>query len=515
MTYYHPEFLAKHTPEQIEAARALEFKGKQAQARLQARAAASERREREAQLRRKMCEVRVSRELMDGLDDLVAEAYPDVRSTRGLRARLVREVLRDALGMPLKHPDAHRRLVELRERRASDPGRKEVDCREHETGCAQWNRPRSEELRFRLSEGLEDMLKVAAAATEPESPTKKTCSRSRLVREILRNECEFPPKDGGETLRRLAEWRAKSHYRSPTAVSREDIERELALEARRCLREHDRELWKELTSPELTGEGCADHLVGRYTEVMAAQAMSLYDKAFERYRRHLPDAMAQQAAKDTVIEEDVLLPPLWTAVSPGDSVVGEPRDPNLFEELEAGTFQRLASNCDLYLALRLTPAFETGPGDEAVPLLDLFLLDIARRAEQVYWNTIERRKKPRGRVWPGGPTPEERALRAAKNSLGFRERWELGVELLRAVSPAEADPQPVVVESTLEDGERQVIVRGGSGAPAFFERPDEEDGARGPELPGNNRAKESAECTTQDPGARARAAAAFRVGLYD
>ena len=509
MAYYDPELLAKYTPEQIDAARAREAKGKRVQVQRQKRAAESERQEREALKRTETYDVRVSRELKDRLDDLVAGAYPDIRSTRGLLAGLLREILRDALGMDPKDLDVHRRLMELRERRANGAGgRQRGDCEqenEQENEHSHSNSPRlSKRLRFRCSEDFRNTLKSAAAATEPESSTKKKCSSARVVREVLFNECGLPSEDGGQTLKRLSEWLPQRHYREPTAVSREDMERELALEAARCLKKHNRELWVELASPELTDDSDFYRLLSYYTRLTAAHAMPLYDLMVDRYRRHLPEAKAQQAAKQAVIEANVLLPPLWKAVSPDDSVVGEPRDPDLFREFAKRAAKNLIFRPELYLALRLTPVLEAGPGDEAVPLLAVYQLDMARGAEEVYWETIERLKHRQGRILPGGPSPDERAKRAATRRLRFPDRWEPAADLLRPVSPTEADPPPVVVE-LIWDREYQVVVRDGSGVPAFFKPSGSDD---------SEQAEEGAECgipTAQVE--RERTLAGFRGGI--
>ena len=505
VAYYDPDLLARYTPEQIDAARAREAKGKRVQVQLQKRAAESERQEREALKRTETYDVRVSRELKDRLDDLVAEAYPDLRSTRGLLAGLLREILRDALGMDPKDVGVHRRLLELRGRRANGADEKQRGESEQENEHSPSNSPRlSKRLRFRCSADLRNTLKSAAAATEPESSMKKSCSSARLEREVLLNECGLRSEDGGQTLKRLSEWLPQRHYREATAVSREDMEREVALEAARCLNKHNRELWVELASPELTDDSDFCRLLSYYTRLTAAHAMPLYDLKVDRYRRHLPEAKAQQAAKQAVIEAGVLLPPLWKAVSPDDSVVGEPRDPDLFREFAKRAAKNLIFTPELYLALRLTPVLEAGPGDEAVPLLAVYQLVMARGAEEVYWGTIERLKNRSGIILPGGPSPEERAKEAATERLRVPDRWEPAADLLRSVSPTEADPPPVVVE-LIWDREYQVVVRGGSGAPAFFKPSGPDD---------SEQAEEGAECEIQKAQKEhERRLAAFRNGL--
>lgn len=432
MTRYSRRLLDQYTPEQIEQARAIEARAREWARRGRARTAAAQRQEREdVDLRRHTLDVRMTPELLAAFDQLVAEAYPE-DDAAGRRSRLIRAIVRDALGQYLKDEDACRRLTELRERRANESGAGASGGRKHRTEGSDAPGTRSKRIRFRISRDLRERLKAAVAATRDPESSAKLGSSGALVCELLRRECGLPSRDGGETLKRLEEWLPRRHYCGATPVSREEIEKAFRLQAAKSLREHNSDLHEDLTDRDLGGDSY--RLLNEYVNRLTGDAMRLYDSKFARYRVHLPEAAAQREAKQTVIDSNVLMPPLWTAVYLAASAVGEPSDPDLLERFRWAAVRYLAPG--VFLAFRMTPVSEAGPGDEAFPLLALYELDMARKADAVYRERLARFRHPRGMVHlQGPPSPEDKAWRAVVRLFLSPETWDPPVDLLRLVGP--------------------------------------------------------------------------------
>ena len=150
-----------------------------------------------------------------------------------------------------------------------------------------------------MSTELREWLKEAAAATRPLGSTKLG-SASRVVRELLRNACGMPSRDGGVTLQRLADWLESGQASSEPSPSRTGAELEEDLEtlAFQLLIDRDRERFRRLAK-EVEFDAESGRMVQRlhtYSRRKVREWLPVYEAKVRQHQRHLPPPAAERKA---------------------------------------------------------------------------------------------------------------------------------------------------------------------------------------------------------------------------